>query len=384
MLPRKSFATDPFAGYLALFYGGVFLALGVQLPFLPVWLAAKGLDATAIGLVLAAPVAVRLVAVPLVTRAADRNGALRGAIVACAFGSAAGCALLGLSSGFLPILLATLVMSVASTPVMPLIDAYALKGLAGQGYGPVRLWGSATFIVGNLAAGYLAGFIPAIHLIWLIAGAFGCAALIAPLLLPVRSNAPAHPQTPSARALLRSRGVAAVMAAASLVQASHAAYYGFSALAWAAMGLDGITIGALWALGVAAEIMLFWLSGRLPLNPAALLGLGAAGAAIRWTCMAFDPPAIMLPGLQCLHALSFGATHLGAVQYLARAAPENSGATAQGYFSVVQGVAMALAMVGTGVLFSTYGSLAYLPMAAAAVLGGALLVRLPAVTKTET
>ena len=33
-----------FVRRLALFYASVFVALGVQLPFLPVWLAAKGLD----------------------------------------------------------------------------------------------------------------------------------------------------------------------------------------------------------------------------------------------------------------------------------------------------------------------------------------------------
>ena len=38
-----------FAWRLALFYAALFVALGVQLPFLPVWLAAKGLDADMIG-----------------------------------------------------------------------------------------------------------------------------------------------------------------------------------------------------------------------------------------------------------------------------------------------------------------------------------------------
>ena len=36
--------TDAFALRLSVFYGGLFVALGIQMPFLPVWLAAKGLD----------------------------------------------------------------------------------------------------------------------------------------------------------------------------------------------------------------------------------------------------------------------------------------------------------------------------------------------------
>jgi PPP family 3-phenylpropionic acid transporter len=86
--------------------------------------------------------------------------------------------------------------------------------------------------------------------------------------------------------------------------------------------------------------------------------------------MACDPPAALLPVLQCLHGLSFGATHLGAVQYLARETPEGLGATAQGYLSIALGLIMAAAMGVSGLLFGRYGSLAYLAMAAAALAGG--------------
>ena len=55
---------------------------------------------------------------------------------------------------------------------------------------------------------------------------------------------------------LRDPAFVAVFAGASLIQASHALFYGFSALQWHAAGLDGTFIAALWALGVAAEIVL--------------------------------------------------------------------------------------------------------------------------------
>ena len=41
---------------LALFYAAPSWALGVHLPFLPVWLAAKGLEPETIGIVLALPI----------------------------------------------------------------------------------------------------------------------------------------------------------------------------------------------------------------------------------------------------------------------------------------------------------------------------------------
>ena len=50
--------------------------------------------------------------------------------------------------------------------------------------------------------------------------------------------------------------------AASTIQASHALYYTFGTLHWRAQGFADGTIGALWALGVVAEIGLFAVSGR--------------------------------------------------------------------------------------------------------------------------
>ena len=160
--------------------------------------------------------------------------------------------------------------------------------------------------------------------------------------------------------------------AASLVQSSHAAYYGFSTIAWKAAGFDGVAIGALWALGVIAEIVLFALSGRLPHSFGAvpLLMVGAAGAVLRWTAMPFDPPGWTLPLLQCLHALSFGASHLGAIAYLAHAAPEGRGATAQGYFSIAQGVTLSFCMLLAGFLYERVGAMSYLAMAVVALCGG--------------
>lgn len=364
-----------FARRLALFYSALFVAIGIQLPFFPLWLEAKGLDAQMIGFVLAAPMVVRIFAIPVATRLADRHQTLRGALVAACAVATAGNLALGFTEGGLSILIVFSLASVAFTPVMPLAEAYALRGLAqiGRAYGPVRLWGSAAFIAGSLGAGWIIDSIPPRNLIWLIVAAIAAAIVAAIGLLPQRAEAlaPEPPGRPH-RGILRTPGVAAVAAAAGLIQASHAVYYGFSSLDWKLAGLDGTTVGALWAVGVVAEITLFALSGRLPpwLGPTALLVLGALGAVLRWTAMALDPPAAALPVLQCLHGLSFGATHLGAVAFVARVAPPGRAATAQGHLAVVLGAVMALSMGLSGVLYGAFGGLAYGGMALMAAVGG--------------
>ena len=362
-----------FALRLAIFYAALFAALGVQVPFLPLWLAAKGLDASTIGMVLSVPMLMRLLAIPLATRIADRHDALRAIIAIASALAMLGYGAMGLAQGALAVITAFALASIFYTPLMPLADAYALRGLGalGRAYGPVRLWGSAAFIVGSFAGGLVLDVVPARDLIWLVAAALVMTASAACTLSPLapRETSTAKPLR-SARDLLRDPALLAAMAAASLIQASHAIYYGFSTLDWAAAGLDGSAIGALWALGVLAEIVLFAMSGRLPVAPTTLILFGAAGAAVRWGAMAFDPPAVLLAPLQCLHGLSFGATHLGALGFIARTAPAEASATAQGYLAVALGLAMAAAMGVSGVLYARWGSFAYVTMALLAAAGG--------------
>ena len=362
-----------FVPRLAALYAAMFVGVGMQLPFFPLWLKAKGLDAGMIGLVLAAPLVARMLAIPLISRQADRRDALRSAIMLASAASVAGYILVGLASGPAAILLAYTVASLAFTPVMPLAESYALRGLTARGraYGPVRLWGSATFILGSLTAGLAADLIPARELIWLIAAASLLTAAAALALAPLETM-PAASAAPAPRgSLLRDRSFIAVLAAASLIQSSHAVYYGFSTLQWRAAGLDGTAIAGLWTLGVIAEIVLFALQGRLPpfATPAMLLVLGGLGATLRWTAMALDPPAAWLPALQLLHALSFAATHLGALGFVARNAPPGLSATAQGYLALAIGTTMAGMTALSGLIYGAFGVRAYAAMALAAIAG---------------
>ncbi|MDQ2953567.1 MAG: MFS transporter, partial [Pseudomonadota bacterium] len=287
---------------------------------------------------------------------------------------------IGLAQGAIAILLAVALTAIANTPAMALLDAYALTGLKARQrtYGPVRLWGSAAFIAANVAAGWLLDIIAPSNLIWIIAASAAFAALAAFTLAPLHA-APAIDPAPPSVAIWRKPAFLTIVAAASLIQASHAVYYGFSTIDWKAAGFGGLAIGSLWALGVIAEILLFAWSGRAPpwLHPTNLILLGALGATLRWAAMAFDPPAWSLPPLQCLHALSFGATHLGTLGLLSRLAAAGQSATAQGFYAAIFGIVFAGAMALSGLLYGAYGSAAYAAMALIAGAGGfiALIAR---------
>jgi PPP family 3-phenylpropionic acid transporter len=356
---------------MAMFYAAFFAFTGIQMPYLPAWLEAKALDARQIGIVLAVPMLLRVVAVPFATRLIDRRFAPKAALTLAAALGAAGYAAMGTASGFVAILAAYAAISIVYSPVLPLADSYGLRGLNARGlaYGPVRLWGSVAFIFANMAGGVFLAVLGAADLVWVLTAAMAVVAIVA-LLLPPDAAGKAE-KKPATAGLWRSGLFVTVVVGASLIQASHAVMYGFGTLQWSARGLDGTAIGLLWAIGVVAEILLFAVSGRVTARIGAIgmILLGAFGAMLRWTAMAFDPPAALLPVLQCLHGLSFGATHLGAMHVLARLADRGGGATAQGDFSALQGVTFAAAMGLSGILVERLGSYAYLAMSLAAALG---------------
>src|SRR5215218_1605586 len=150
-------ASRRFAVRLALFYGTLFGLVGTHLPFFPVWLKAIGVDASWIGIITAVPSVTRFTVLPLITGLAERRQALRGAMVVAAFATALGLALIGTQHQPLAVFLVYAVTACLWTSMTPLTDAYALRGVARYGldYGPLRLWGSAAFVVGALACGLL-------------------------------------------------------------------------------------------------------------------------------------------------------------------------------------------------------------------------------------
>ena len=375
MTQEQKFSTDGFALKLGLFYAAYFLYGGIQLPFFPLWLESRGLSAREIGFVIAVPMVVRIIFTPFIGHQADRRSALKSTLV---IASGAGClamAMVGLVHGFVAIMAAVIIAAIAYAPLLSLSDAYALNGLRvrGRAYGPVRLWGSVSFIVGNVGAGYLLGFIEPGQLIWLVVFGLFVTFLAAVILVPLEPNPPrSETVSHSPRSLWRNPAFVLVAAAASLTQSSHAFYYGFSTLEWRAAGVSGTVIGVLWAIGVVAEVFLFAVSARLSaLAPTLMIAIGAGGAVIRWVAMAFEPSPAWLWAIQVLHACSFAATHIGAMAFLARAVPKELSATAQGTLATAGGILTASATGLSGLIYAASGSLTYLVMAAMACVGGA-------------
>jgi MFS transporter, PPP family, 3-phenylpropionic acid transporter len=371
----SSHQSQRFATRLALFYGAIFALIGCHLPFFPVWLRAVGIDATWIGVISAVPAVTRFTVLPIVTGFAERRGAVRGAMMATAVMTTFGFAVIGTQHLPLAVFLAYAVTAASWTPTVPLTDAYALRGVARYGldYGPLRLWGSAAFIVGALGCGLLAGMIAAKHLIWIIVATGALAALVSFGLQPLESRpAPALARHGSG-ALLRDPGFLAIIAASALIQGSHSTYYVFGSITWQLAGLGGLTIAALWALGVVAEIVVFALSPRFTLRPSMLVVIAGVGAMLRWLITAQEPPVAVLAVVQLAHGVSFGLTQVGIMGLMVRHVPMPVVTRAQGYLAACGGIVASTASIVSGAIYARYGQGAYYAMAAMALSGAAVM-----------
>jgi PPP family 3-phenylpropionic acid transporter len=364
-----------FATRLALFYGAVFGLVGTQLPFFPVWLKSIGIDASWIGLITAVPSLTRFTVLPLVIGLAERRQSLRGVMIVTAFATALGFSVLGTLHQPLAVLIGFALTACAWTPLVPLADGYALKGVVryGLNYGPLRLWGSAAFVVGAMACGLLVDVIAARNLIWVIAALAALGAAVSLGLQRLDAPEAVAASWPAANALLREPGFVAIVVAAALIQASHAAYYTFASITWQASGLGGLTIAGLWVLGVLAEIVVFALSPRFTLSPAMLVVLGGLSAMARWLITAQQPPVEILAVVQLMHGLTYGVTQVGTMGLLVHHVPSHVVATAQGYLTACIGIASSSAAMLSGVIYAQHGRSVYYAMAAVA-LAGALVM----------
>ncbi|RKK03816.1 MFS transporter [Pseudoroseomonas wenyumeiae] len=349
------------ARYAALL-GTVYAALGISQPFLPAFLAERGLQAGEVSVVLALGSAVRLLAGPFGGRLADRLGDPRLLLALSAAAAALACCGFLLGAGLLGLVLAQLVFSTFLAPLVPVSEAVTLSA-ARRGwldYPRVRAAGSATFILASALGGWAAGQ-------W----GFGTAPMLMAAMLALTALAALLPRYGGGvgglaragggggfRAVLALPGFRRLLLLSALMQGSHAALYAFGAIHWAAAGHAPVTIGLLWAEGVVAEILLFAFGRRLTeaLGIRGMMLLGAFGGLLRWGLLGATTwlPALVLA--QLLHAATFGAQYLGAMRLLQRLVPPDQASTAQTlHASLGGGLGTGLLTLACGPLYAAWG-----------------------------
>ncbi|MGL4324016.1 MAG: MFS transporter [Beijerinckiaceae bacterium] len=343
-------------------YAAFFFAVGVFGPFFPLFLKGQGFDAGTIGFLLALSGPVRVFAGPLMGWVADAGLGLRIIVtLAHVIAGVLVIMMLGITTA-LPMALLMAGTFALHGPLSPMIDASLSQIMLRRvtlNYARIRLWGSFSFVAGNLLGGLTADKLTSDWIAILIALAMFGGAAIGMLLPQVHTHHAAQPAAVEARVPARWGIIVAVVVASSAIQASHSAIYGVSALAWSAQGLSNTMTGLLWMLGVVTEIVLFLRVGQSVsgMRRAFLfIALGGGLAVLRWFLMTLEPGLAVTMLCQLLHGLTFGATHLGMIAALAVLSPPGMRSRIQGSNAALQALLGSVAIYYSGVLYQASGA----------------------------
>jgi len=324
------FSAAPFA----VLWLGYYATIGVLNPYLPLWLSHLGYSTLAIGAFASLQSWTRIVAPYGWGWLADHGGRrvalLRLAAVLSA-GAAAALWFAG-AAGAWPLALVIAALYLANGAIVPIGETLLLRhlhdeaGLDARRYGRVRVWGSVGFMVSVLAFGALlqrAG----IATLPLVVGALFVLLVAAVWRVPPQPDegaASAQPRDSVWPVLCRPEVVWFFAGLMAMVLA-HTALYAFFSLYLDGLGYGKQTVGLLWAVSVAAEIVFFALAGHrfAMLADHAWLMLAAYAAALRFAATAaFGHQLAVRVVAQALHALTFAAQHLACTSVIARHFPD--------------------------------------------------------------
>lgn len=370
-----------------MFFFALFAQAGAFVSYFSLFLAARGFSATEIALAVAMPQLARIVAPVFWGWLADwldGTGAVvaaRRAIVVFAAFSYLGCYLaLYLAQGPVAVTLVLLVSGLLIAGAGPLAEAITLSALEGrtERYGPIRLWGSVGFIITAFGIGLwldrhsVAGLLD-------ILTALAVLTCVSAIALP--GGAPARAQRAAARLgeVLARAEVRVFFAACFCMTAAHGALYVFYSIYLESAGYSKTAIGALWTLGVLAEIVLFLRLPRLMrrFSLRALLVASFGCGAVRFLAIGWGVDSLVVLALaQLLHAATFGAFHASSVAAVHRLFPGPLEARGQALFSMVTyGMGSATGSLIAGWTWEALGPAPSFAVSALfAALGGALVL----------
>ncbi|PLW75461.1 MFS transporter [Cohaesibacter celericrescens] len=372
---------------MSAFFGAFFFPLGIYIPFFAVWLNSLGVEPKEIGLILTIPMATRVIFTPFMAGIADKIGDRRLTLQIYCVVFAVTFAMITISDNLLWIALVMAVSHIAQSAIIPVSDSLAMAGTRrfDLDYGRMRSWGSLAFMVANLIGGVVLDAFGAANIIWVM--------VIGNMLHIIFSmTLPSDPRLNDNRNLSKGAnlnwaqlkqfaqlGFWIILFAASFVQASHSVLYAFATIFWQKIGISANMTGIFWSVSILAEVTLFFyskkISGRLSWK--SLLIVGACLATLRWLLFPLELPVSGYFLLQILHAGSFACTHLGMMFFLTKMVDDELSGTAQGLFTMLTGLLMAIATFLSGYLYSLLEGDAFYIMAGISLFGLVLFLIAP-------
>jgi PPP family 3-phenylpropionic acid transporter len=310
------------AARLATFYGFYFAFLGVFAPYWALYLKAAGLTSAQIGVILALVPVTRMAGPAFWGWVADARGRRSPVVRITALGTLVTFCGVFFGSSFAWLFAVMLAMNLFWSGTLPLVEATTLAHLGERlgGYGRIRAWGSVGFVAVVVAAGYALDVTGIGALAWMIAALLVLHAATS-FDIPEAPAHPHHDDHVKVLDILRRPEVLALFAGCFLSSVANGPYNTFYSIWLVDHEYSKGAVGLLWALGVVAEIVVFWmwtrLSARFALKTLLLAGYGITF--LRYLAIGWLPSsAIVMFVAQVAHAATFGFFHGAAVALVHR------------------------------------------------------------------
>jgi len=333
----------------ALAYAALFAAVGSMLPYIPLYYRSLGFSLGEVGAILALGALVGLLASPSWGALSDRMRGSPRVLVAAAATAFLGQAMLALFTAPILIYLGAAVLGAGIAGLSPIVDARALEtaGANRAGFGPLRAWGSAAYIVAVLGTGMavdrfgLHSFFAILSVMLVLTAITGLALRPAAHERPFQTAA--RPLRDAGR-LFGPRGLGVFLLGAFLTWLGMSAVLTYTPIRFIELGAGATIVGLGGAIAAGIEVPLMlrfpqlaqrWGADRLLIAGSVLTAARGVVAAI-----ANDPPVLLAASI--FGGLGFALFFIGGVTYVSQHVPPELAATAQGIF---QGVGNSLAQV---------------------------------------
>ncbi|MGE8688400.1 MAG: MFS transporter [Achromobacter sp.] len=365
-------------GFYFLYYG----LQGVSIPFLPLWFASRGLDPAIIGLIVATSFLPKILSTPVAAHVADRTGQAHALIASALAASLLLFICYPFSAAPAWLLAVTLLLNAVFPAVLPLMDRMAIASGRGRGsYTVMRACGSMGFAAVTVAGGYLIKAFDAGWVIWLsillIVACLACVRLLPQAARPAPGETPVERPRLPMREVLRDRPLLLCIGAASLVQASNGFLYSYSTLYWTDAGLSTALISLLWVVGVASEVLFFFLAPGILARTGAqwLILASAAMTAIRWAGLSATTDPALIAALQLLQCFTLAGNNAAIMWYIARHVPAAFKTSAIALYALLSGGVFMFGSIQLGgALYRGYAPGGFLAMAFCALCAIPLIV----------
>lgn len=303
--------------HFSLFLFAFYAHSGTFITYVGLFFAARGITAPQIGILVSLMQVMRILGPNLWGWIADHTQQRATVLRLTALGASLAFIGIFFGHGFAWFFGVMVALNLFYSALAPLAEALMLSEMKGDlsQYGRIRMWGSIGFIVAVMAASYGLEWFGVEAFPW-ITGALLLCVLVATWRIREAPLSERAQSVPPLAATLRQREVIAFFVSTALMVAAHSSLYVFYSLYLERAGYSKPVIGAMWSLGVLAEIVFFYFQATVfrRVSPRNLILFAFAVAIVRFCMIGAGAGSLaVLVAAQLLHAASFAAHHSASV-----------------------------------------------------------------------